>query len=120
VIYKLTPPRLGQTAWTESILHSFTGLDGESPQGGLIRDATGALFGTASGGGSIGYGLVFKLVPPAAALQAWTETVLFNFDGATTGTTPIGELVRDASGRLFGVANSWGPNLGGTVYQITP
>jgi len=120
VIYKLTPPPVGQTAWTESILHSFTGLDGASPQGGLIWDATGAVFGTASGGGSIGYGVVFKLVPPLAGQQAWTETVLFNFDGYIAGTRPIGELVRDATGRFFGVANSWGPNPGGTIYQMTP
>ena len=89
-------------------------------------DASGALFAAASGGGPIsygmvgGYGLVFKLTPPSPNQRDWTETVLYNFDVAKTGTRPLGELVRDSSGRLFGVTNSGGPRLGGTVFEITP
>jgi hypothetical protein len=89
-------------------------------------DSTGTLFGAASGGGPMsyglvgGYGLVFKLAPPTVGLPYWTEKVLYTFDVGTTGTRPIGELVRDPAGRLFGVTNSGGPNYGGTVFEITP
>src|SRR3954451_9726630 len=51
VVYKLTPPVRGQTTWTESILHNFTGPDGALPQVGLLIDAAGARYGPPSGGG---------------------------------------------------------------------
>jgi len=52
-------------AWSEALLHVFTGEDGASPTGALIMDKKGALFGTTSWapGGSFGYGTVFKIVP---------------------------------------------------------
>jgi uncharacterized repeat protein (TIGR03803 family) len=126
VVYRLTPPSYGRTDWAESLVHTFSGPDGASPQGGLVMDATGTLYAAAAGGGPIsygmvgGYGLVFKLSPPSSSQRYWTETVLYNFDVAKTGTRPLGELVRDSSGRLFGVTNSGGPRLGGTVFEITP
>jgi hypothetical protein len=67
----------------------------------------------------LSYGVVYKLAPPTAGWPAWTRTVLYNFDN-TAGMRPIGELVRDAAGNLFGVANVGGPNGGGAVYEITP
>ena len=126
VVFKLTPPAAGHTAWTESVLHSFTGPDGAYPQGGLIMDGSGALIGTASGGGPIsygvvgGYGLVFKLAPPPPGQQSWTETVIYNFDIRTSGSEPVGELIRDPAGHLFGVTYGGGPTLGGTIYEIIP
>jgi uncharacterized repeat protein (TIGR03803 family) len=47
----------------EIVLHSFTGADGANPEGGLIRDAAGNLYGTTSGGGPSLVGTVFKLTP---------------------------------------------------------
>lgn len=56
--------------WTEKVLHSFDGTDGNGPNGGLIWDATGALYGTTSQGGNLtecgdqyGCGVVFKITP---------------------------------------------------------
>ena len=48
-VFKLTPPAAGNTAWTELVLHSFTGPDGAYPQGGLIMDGSGALIGNSVG-----------------------------------------------------------------------
>jgi uncharacterized repeat protein (TIGR03803 family) len=48
---------------TLTVLHTFTGSDGENPQGGVIRDTKGNLYGTASAGGSSGYGTVWMLTP---------------------------------------------------------
>ena len=111
VIYRLTPPGLGQTTWTESIPHNFTGPDGAFPQGGLLIDAAGALYGTTSGGGPASnailgsYGLVFKLSPPTQGGSPWTETILYSFDITTSGDTPVDELTGDPFGNLFGVTN---------------
>jgi len=125
VIFKLTPPTLGQAHWTETILYDFSGPDGAFPQGGVIADAKGRLYGTTSGGGPTsygvgGYGLVFKLVPPVLGGARWTEAVLYDFDISTSGSQPLGELVRSPEGHFFGVAYDGGLRLGGTVFEIMP
>ncbi len=68
VIFMLTPSKSG--AWTETVLHTFEWADGAFPAGGLMRDAHGNIYGTASNGGTsnvncynIGCGVVFKLTP---------------------------------------------------------
>ena len=56
-VFKLTPPAKGQTAWTETVLYSFSlkRRDGATPRAGLIADEQGALYGTtAVGGGQSG------------------------------------------------------------------
>jgi len=52
-----------QGEYTESVLHSFTGSDGSSPEAGLIRDASGNLYGTTRFGGSDRRGTVFEITP---------------------------------------------------------
>jgi uncharacterized repeat protein (TIGR03803 family) len=123
-VFKLTPPAPGQTGWKESVLYSFKGsTDGAYPQGGVIADGTGNLYGTASGGGqgvTGGDGVVFKLTPPAPGRTAWTETVLHSFNILTSGQNPVGELVADPAGHLFGVAFDGGKGLVGTVFEVIP
>ncbi len=64
VVYKLTPPAKGKTAWTETVLHTFTGnADGGYPAAGLVRAATGELYGTTLSGGAHNYGTVFEVTP---------------------------------------------------------
>ncbi|MGC2224724.1 MAG: choice-of-anchor tandem repeat GloVer-containing protein [Methylocella sp.] len=91
-VFKLKPPAAGLTQWTEKVLYRFQGTfagDGEAPQGGLVFDPTGVLFGTTSAGGNISLGTVFKLKPPAAGLTQWTEKVLSDLPNG--GASPIGE-----------------------------
>jgi uncharacterized repeat protein (TIGR03803 family) len=61
VVFKLSAVSGG--GWTETVLHKFgaTGHDGTLPQGGLIFDAAGNLYGTTRGGGTNGIGTVFKI-----------------------------------------------------------
>jgi uncharacterized repeat protein (TIGR03803 family) len=56
-IYKINP-----STGTETVLHSFTGADGASPQGQMIYNSN-VFYGTTSSGGSGGYGTVFKFTP---------------------------------------------------------
>ena len=61
-VLKLSPPSNGQAAWTETTLWTFSGgNDGSLPQAALTADNAGTLYGTASGGGANGYGVVFDL-----------------------------------------------------------
>ena len=120
VAYKLSPPAPGYTNWTRSVLHMFKGgSDGSAPQGGLIADSAGHLYGSASGGGTHGNGLAFMLSPPAPGQTTWTETVLDDFYTLADGDTPVGELVRDDAGDLFGVSYNGGPD-NGSVFEIKP
>ena len=50
-------------AQTFTVLHTFTGPNGEGAYAGLVRDAAGNLYGATSQGGSSGDGLVFKFNP---------------------------------------------------------
>jgi uncharacterized repeat protein (TIGR03803 family) len=52
-VFMLTPPAVGQTAWTQSTLWSFTGgTDGSEPRSNLVADSNGALYGTTTFGGT--------------------------------------------------------------------
>jgi uncharacterized repeat protein (TIGR03803 family) len=129
-VFKLTPPNTGQTAWTETVLHTFCsqsypcGGDGARPLAGLIADKEGALYGTTQGGGTdggIGNGTVFKLTPPAKGQTAWTETMLYRFAGGSDGANPYAGLTADKrGGALYGTTfYGGGSNSVGTVFKQT-
>jgi uncharacterized repeat protein (TIGR03803 family) len=101
----------------ESVLYKFTnGPDGSAPQSRLILDSAGNLYGTTSSGGNcFNCGAVFKLTPsPAGA----TITVLHSFAGGSDGAQPLGGLVRDSAGNLFGTTFYGGSSGLGTVFKI--
>ena len=109
------------TAGTETVLHSFDGTDGSNPVAGLVRDAEGNFYGTASAGGALGFGTVFKLD------TAGVLTVLYSFAGQADGAYPKAGSVLDAAGNLYGTASQGGNRRGncrtsgcGVVFEITP
>ena len=120
---KLTLPLLLLTllaasaaAQTFKVIHSFNFSDGSSPNGGLIRDAVGNFYGTTQLGGTSGRGIVFQLDPNNQ------ETILYSFTGASDGGIPIGRLIRDKAGNLYGVTSSGGDSACscGTVFKLAP
>jgi len=64
-VFQLTPPAVAGGPWTETILHSFTGQNGDgSIPGPLTLSPKGVLFGPAQrGGGTAGAGTIFAVVP---------------------------------------------------------
>ena len=98
VVFKLIPPAKGQTVWTPTVLHSFVGGDGANPIfGGLIFDKRGALYGTTYRGGSANGGTVFKLIPPAKGLSAWTETIPRSFSKLVSSAIKLKSPLNTAS-----------------------
>jgi uncharacterized repeat protein (TIGR03803 family) len=107
---------------TETVLYSFAGgpEDGADPQAGLIMDSAGNLYGTTSAGGTSGNGTVFELIAPQTANGQWTETVLYSFGTGTDGATPVGGLIFDKAGNLYGTTSLGGIAGDGTVFQLKP
>src|SRR5581483_9953337 len=97
---------------TETILYSFSGLNGQFPSARLIRDAAGDFYSTTEFGGSFGWGTVFKLDATGA------ETVLYSFTGGTDGFLPTGGLFRDADGNLYGTTSGGGTFGVGNVFKL--
>jgi uncharacterized repeat protein (TIGR03803 family) len=84
--------------------------------GNLIADAAGNLFCTTSNGGTNGDGSVIELLKAGSVYS--TPVTLINFTGAN-GSAPVGALMFDAAGDLFGTASSGGASGDGTVFELT-
>lgn len=129
-VWKLSPPSKGQSSWTESIVHGFSGPDGFRPLGPVLFDARGAIYGsTIQGGpdhncatGVFTCGVVYKLTPPRKGKTEWAATVLHEFGSPNDGASPDFGLVADASGNLFGTTGNGPGNNGvlGTVFELSP
>jgi uncharacterized repeat protein (TIGR03803 family) len=108
VIFRLTP------SGTETVLVSFSSsnnLSGESGNG-LIQGSDGNLYGLTGGGGSSGYGAIFKMTLDG------TLTTLWSFD-YSDGYMPSGSLVQASDGNFYGTTGSGGTGYG-TVFKMTP
>ncbi|MGC2769276.1 MAG: choice-of-anchor tandem repeat GloVer-containing protein [Candidatus Acidiferrum sp.] len=102
-------------AQTFKAFYTFSFTDGSSPNGDLIRDSGGNFYGTTQFGGSSNRGLVFKLDSKR------NETILYTFSGGTDGGIPIGRVIRDSGGNLYGITSVGGdPTCScGTVFKLT-
>ena len=101
-------------AQTFTVLHEFNGAaDGANPEGALLLDAAGNLYGTTFAGGAVGEGTVYKIDATG------TETVLFTFDAFVSGASPASPLIQDQAGNLYGIADE-GPGGAGVVFKLSP
>jgi uncharacterized repeat protein (TIGR03803 family) len=99
------------------VLHSFDSSvgDGNNPQANIVQlPSDGYLYGTTNGGGSGGYGTVFRFNAAGAF-----NTVL-NFDSISNGAYPTAPLTVGKNGLLYGTAPFGGANDAGTLYEIKP
>ena len=116
-VYELAKSSSG---YTEQILHSFGyGGDAEYTNTGanLIMDSSGNLYGTSLGGGANGYGAVFELTKTSSG---YSEQILYSFSylGTGTGYQPMGGLLMDSSGNLYGTTKNGGAYANGTVFEL--
>ncbi len=104
--------------YAEIPLHQFgtvTG-DGQNPQGGVVFDTSGAMYGTTVEGGSNGAGTIYKLTPSAGGGYAYA--VLLNF-GYSNGEGPTDTLTIDGTGALYGTTGRGGCCGDGVVFKLT-
>ena len=97
-------------------LVTFLGSNGTSPQGTLMIDANGNVFGTTWTGGANNCGTVFELAKTITGYAA-APTTICNFSGAS-GAFLDGKLFTDADGNLFGAAEGGGQFGKGTIFEI--
>ncbi|HEX4079514.1 MAG TPA: choice-of-anchor tandem repeat GloVer-containing protein [Rhizomicrobium sp.] len=98
---------------TESLLHSFGASgDGTAPDGAVIFDAGGNMYGTTEYGGSASDGTVWELAANG------TYSVLHNFDG-TDGEFIRGRLIQDKKGNFYGTALFGGASGDGLVFEYS-
>lgn len=98
--------------WVENVLVNFGGANGSAPQGNLIIDDSGNLYGTTSSGGQNGSGVVFKLAPSAGG---FTYSALYSFRSCG----PQGGVAMDAAGNFFGGCSGGGSHQDGWIFELT-
>jgi len=121
-VFQLTPPASPGGAWQEKVLYRFTGEngDGSYPYSNIAFGADGSLYGTTFNG-SGGPGSVYKLSPPLNPSGDWTDTILHRFTGANgDGRSPVGDIVLDKHGAIFGTTQWGGKSDNGTVFELKP
>jgi uncharacterized repeat protein (TIGR03803 family) len=133
-VFQLTPPATSGGGWVETVLYRFQGgADGNFPNGSLVADKNGNLYGTTGGGGVGDNGTVFELLRPTSSNGTWTHQVLYDFLGVPTGqgdgdgSFPM-NVIFDATGNLYGATVGGGHctsfegmvSCYGTVFEVQP
>jgi uncharacterized repeat protein (TIGR03803 family) len=118
VVFELAP---SNGAWSESILHNFTGgSDGASPNGVTLGPA-GNVYGTTEEGGGGGClmdsacGTIYQLL----AGSGWMENLLYSFTGGSDGGNPASGATFDSSGNLYSSTLFGGDGKGGTLFELS-
>ncbi len=121
--YRLSPQTDG--SWTETILFSFPfeSTSTSEPDGDLLLDAAGNLYGATIYGGTAGVGVVYQLSPQPDG--SWSESILHSFNSnGTDGFNAFTGLIFDHAGNLYGATMSGGVHQGlngkGTIFELTP
>ena len=87
------------------VVHAFHGHteDAVFPVAGVIKGTDGNFYGTTSGGGTSGWGTLFRMTPSGVV------TVLYSFRGGFDGGTPLTELVQSTDGFFYGTTSTSSP-----------
>jgi uncharacterized repeat protein (TIGR03803 family) len=130
VVYELTPQTGG--SWAFAVAHAFNGLNGSrgnQPDGGLVLDSAGNMYGTTLGGGDAacyggyGCGTIFELSPKVGG--EFTFSMIGEFNNAD-GASPMAGVIADTAGNLYGTTvqggdlNCSAPYGCGVVFTVTP
>lgn len=98
------------------VLHNFSSdaSDGQGPRSRLLEATDGVLYGTTVGGGTGGFGTVFRVNKDGSGY-----TVLRGFSiKDDEGRNPGGTLLEGTDGRLYGTTRFRGASSPGTVFAM--
>jgi uncharacterized repeat protein (TIGR03803 family) len=120
-------PQAAHAQYTDTTIYSFCSLsgctDGANPEGALVADSQGNLYGTTLVGGAYDLGTVYELTPNGSG--TWTNTILYSFcpqgPPCADGDSPQTGVIRDANGNLYGTTLTGGSRFNeGTVFELSP
>jgi len=123
VVYNLRPgPTVCKTAlcgWNETVLYTFGGhSDGSYPEGRILFDRAGNMYGTTTDYLTGSNGTVWKLTPSGGG---WSKTILYSFNGPLNdGRLPDSGVISDSTGNLYGTTAAGGSTDNGAVFQLMP
>jgi hypothetical protein len=103
-------------SWKETSPVKFGGTDGANPFAGLISDSLGTFYGTTELGDAYGLGNVFYLYRSGST---WLHGTIWAFGNGSDGQFPLGDLIRDSSGNLYGTTWGGGVSGWGTVFELS-
>jgi uncharacterized repeat protein (TIGR03803 family) len=113
------------SGWTEDVIYTFLGgPDGSDPNGGIVLDAAGNVYGTTNQGGNNAFlqGTVFEISPVASG--GWSKRTIYDFEGypfGTDGTNPnYMTPILDAAGNLYGTNYEGATGNLGAVFELSP
>lgn len=125
-VYEIGPD--GSGGWNETVLYSFPPNGAREPVGGVILDAMGNIYGTASIGGisscpssNVGCGSVYKLAPGSGGWAFKTLHYFHWMQSHPDGALPQASLFEDAQHNLYGTTEAGGTTAeGGSVFELSP
>jgi hypothetical protein len=120
VVFEIVGPGTTPGEWKDQTLYSFTGnADGDAPEGGVIFDSAGNLYGTTAGDDAFnnGLGSVFKLEHSG---NNWIMIPLYDFSGLGDGDTPFAGVIFGPFGWLYGTSSGLQGSGFGAVYGVKP
>jgi len=95
-----------------TVLHQFTESEGYEPSGKLLEASDGRLYGACRWGGTSLSGFLYRINKNGSGFE-----VIFEFSGATDGYSPVGSLVEDAAGVLYGTC-FYSSTVSGSIFKI--
>ena len=118
-VFELQAPAAPGGSWTVTVLHAFTGLNGDPcvPVGPPAIGADGAVYGITNVGGAYDAGAVYRLQPPGAPGGEWTEAALYSF------SFDLGfpaALALAPEGAFYVLTSSGGAYGGGVLLKLQP
>ena len=110
---------------TEGVIYDFRGgKDGDEPNAPVTIAADGTIYGTTARGGeaSCRCGTAYALRRSASG---YVKTTLYSFRGSNDGSIPLGGLIADARGTLYGATEEGGGSSAcsrgcGTLFSLSP
>jgi len=113
LVYELLPSGSG---WTYEVLHAFASGEGGQPNGAVVFDGAGNIYGANAFGGPHGNGTIFQLTPSGSG---WTLNTLTGFpQSSSDGYRPYGGVILDPAGNVYGTTVVGGSGEGGTVFML--